>query len=87
MCDILEALKEAQDVHMFLKPLQVHFEEMEECDYLELEKRIPPMFHCVCLVWANCESYQHPSRIVVLLREVSNLIISLVSCTVHILYM
>lgn len=81
MDDINEALTEAQDIHMFLKPLRIHFEEMEECDYPELEHRIPPMFHCVCLIWANCLSYQHPARIVVLLQEIANLIITLVSST------
>ena len=60
---------------MHLKPLRRHFEEMEECDYLELEQRIPALFHVICLVWANTRHYQQPARIVVLLQEVTNLLI------------
>ena len=72
MSDILEAMHESQEIHMYLKPLRSHFEEMEECEFLELYNRIPLMFHCVCLVWANCSYYQHPSKMVVLLQEISN---------------
>lgn len=63
---------------MHLKPLKVHFEDMEEADYLELSKLFPPFFHTLCLVWTYCHHYQQPARFVVLLQEVSNLLIELV---------
>ena len=72
------ALTEAHDISMHLKPLQRHFEEMEDCDYLELPKQFPAMFHCICLVWSHSTHYQQPARIVVLLQEVTNLLIQLV---------
>ena len=77
--DVLSALEESRDVYTYLKPLQKHFEDMEETDFPELFDKLPPMFHCVCLVWANSKHYQQPARIVVLLQEVSNLMIELVS--------
>lgn len=73
------ALDESHDVHVYLRPLKSHFEEMEENDFLELYQRLSPMFHCVCLAWANCQHYQQPARIVVLLQEISNLMIGVVS--------
>ncbi len=64
---------------MHLKPLRPHLEEMEECDYLELEQRIPALFHVICLIWANSQHYRQPARIIILLQEISNLMIELVS--------
>jgi dynein heavy chain len=63
---------------MHLKPLRIQFENVEECDYLELPLRFPAVFHVVCLIWANSTHYRHPARLVVLLQEVSNLVIDLV---------
>ena len=77
------ALEEAADINMFLSPLRPHFEEMEECDYLELEKRLPAIMHVICLIWANSKHYQQPARLVVLLQEMANLIIDIVSVIQH----
>jgi dynein heavy chain len=74
---VKEALSEARDVHMHLKPLRVHFEIMEETEYVDLSKTFPPLFHTICLVWTHCQNYQQPARLVVLLQEVSNLLIQL----------
>jgi len=64
---------------MYLKPLRRHLEEMEECDFIELEQRITALFHVICLVWANSKHYRQPARLIVLLQEISNLILDLVS--------
>ena len=64
---------------MFLTPLRPHFEELEECEYTELDKRLPAILHVICLVWANSKHYQQPARLVVLLQEFANLIIDIVS--------
>lgn len=63
---------------MHLKPLRPQLEEMEECEYGEVEQRLPPLFHTICLVWRHSKHYQQPSRLVVLLQEISNLMIELV---------
>ncbi len=78
----LPALEEARDISMHLRPLRSHCEEMEESEYLELSQKFPPFFHCVGLVWAHSEHYQTPSRLVVFLQEVSNLLIELVGSQV-----
>ena len=62
---------------MYLKPLGRMFEELEEGDYLELLDKIAPVMHVLCLVWANCEHYRQPARLVVLLQEMCNLMIEL----------
>lgn len=63
---------------MHLKPLRRQIETYEECDFLELEKRIPAFYHLICLIWANSTHYQQPSRLVVLMQEMSNFLIQLV---------
>ena len=74
---VVEAQDEARDISIHLKPLRRHIEEMEEGDFKELPQKMSPFFHCVCLVWANSKHYRQPSRLVVLLQEVSNLIVQL----------
>lgn len=64
---------------MHLKPLRRQFEEMEECDFLELERRLPAVYHLICLIWSHSKHYQQPSRLVILIQEISNLMIELVS--------
>ncbi len=65
-------------VSMHLKPLRRQVETMEECEFPELEKRIPALYHIICLIWANSTHYQHPSKIVVLMQELSNFMIEIV---------
>ena len=71
---------------MHLKPLRPLLEELEECEYAELEQKFPPLFHTISLVWRHSRHYKQPSRLVVLLQEISNLIIELVSIYVHALH-
>ena len=75
---IIIATEEAADINMFLSPLRPHFEELEECEYTELGKRLPAIFHVICLVWANSKHYQQPAKLVVLLQEFANLMIDIV---------
>ena len=72
-------LAEAQDINLHLKPLRSHFEEIEQADFEDLRKHLEPMMHVVCLVWANSKYYNTPARIIILLQEICNLIIFLVS--------
>ena len=69
------------DTSMHLKALRPQLEEMEECEYGELEQRFPPLFHTICLIWRHSRHYKQPARLVVLLQEISNLMIELVHIT------
>ena len=70
-----------------LKPLRRHFEEMEECEFQELEQKIIVIFHLLCLIWAHSTHYQKPARMVVILQEISNLLIHLVGTSHALLYL
>ena len=64
---------------MHLKPLRRQIEGLEEGEFQELEKRIPALYHVVCLIWAHSTHYQKPARLVVLMQEITNFLIELVS--------
>jgi dynein heavy chain len=63
---------------MHLKPLRRQIEVLEECEFLGLEKRIPALYHVICLIWANTTHYQKPARLVVLMQEITNFMLELV---------
>ena len=79
MIDFFTALTEAQDINMYLKPLRYHFEDYEQAEFDESKKLLAPMMNCLCLVWAHSEYYNTPARIIVLLQEICNMIINVVS--------
>jgi dynein heavy chain len=69
-----DALEEAQDIDTHLKPLSGHFESLETSEFDEVAQIFGPMFHVICLLWANSKYYCRPTRIIVLLQEVNNVV-------------
>lgn len=70
-----KALQEARDINLHLQPLQAQLLKLEKDGFLQFEAYIPALFHTIFLIWTNCQSYQRPARIVVLLQELCNLFI------------
>nr|XP_003217173.1 PREDICTED: LOW QUALITY PROTEIN: dynein heavy chain 17, axonemal [Anolis carolinensis] len=75
--DVSAGLKEAEDINLYLQPLKVALEEAEQAEYQQLPSFINSVIYSVCLVWANSEYYNIPSRIIVILQEICNLFIEL----------
>ena len=76
--NVCSSLKEALDITAHLKPLVPHFKSIESAEFSELTKLFPPLMHAVCLVYANSEYYNSPARIIILMQEICNLLMSLV---------
>jgi dynein heavy chain, axonemal len=74
LSETTNALEEAQDIDVHLRPLAGHFEMLETTEFDESSAAFDPMFHTICLVWANSKYYCRPARIIVLLQEINNLI-------------
>jgi dynein heavy chain, axonemal len=72
--DVHDALEEANEIDIYLKPVSQYVDSIETTDFAETVSIYGPLFHTVCLMWANCKSYQRPARIIVLLQEMNNLI-------------
>ncbi|KAG5856708.1 hypothetical protein ANANG_G00010770 [Anguilla anguilla] len=73
--DVFDALQEAQDVELHLRPLGRLLSRLQEEEFPGLQPLVAPLFHLICLVWTHCNSYRAPARIVVLLQELCNLFI------------
>ena len=78
-CYFSAALEEARDINMHLKPLRRLLDDMEQFDFSELEKIIPAILHTVGLIWANSKYYCRAPRMIVLLQELCNMLIEMVS--------
>ncbi|KAL8567586.1 hypothetical protein ACOMHN_054399 [Nucella lapillus] len=75
--DTVAALAEARDISKFLVPVRHCLEDLEQVQFDECTPNIRPLFHTLCLVWANSDYYNTPTRIIVLMQEICNLIINM----------
>ncbi|XP_067164351.1 dynein axonemal heavy chain 17 [Apteryx mantelli] len=75
--DVAAGLEEARDVCLHLRPLQILLEEMEQTDYTQLQPCIDRVLYTLCLVWARSRHYNTPARVIVILREICNLLIEM----------
>ncbi|XP_075210990.1 dynein heavy chain at 93AB [Lycorma delicatula] len=73
--NIVAALAEAKDIAKYLKPLLKHFALLEETDFADVAIYLKPLMHTVCLVWSHSRYYCNSGKIIVLLKEICNLVI------------
>ncbi|XP_039379207.1 dynein heavy chain 11, axonemal isoform X1 [Mauremys reevesii] len=73
--DVEDALMEAQDIELYLRPLRRHIQFLQETEFPKICALIPPLFHTICLIWSHSQFYSMPARIIVLLQEFCNLFI------------
>nr|CAD7570912.1 unnamed protein product [Timema californicum] len=70
------ALAEAKDIVLYLKPLMKHLALLEDTDFSEVTPFLRPLLYTVCLIWAHSCYYCNSSKIIVLLRQICNLLIN-----------
>ncbi|KAM7123899.1 LOW QUALITY PROTEIN: dynein axonemal heavy chain 11 [Ciconia maguari] len=70
-----KALVEAQDIDLYLRPLEKYIQVFREMEFPKICNLIPPLFHTICLIWSHSEFYSMPAQIVVLLQAFCNLLI------------
>ncbi|XP_069339031.1 dynein axonemal heavy chain 17 [Eulemur rufifrons] len=75
--NVTEGLKEAEDIVLYLKPLQVLLEEMEQADFTLLPNFIAKVLGTIGFIWATSKHYNTPSRLIVILQEFCNQIIEM----------
>ncbi|KAM4823531.1 dynein axonemal heavy chain 17 [Urocitellus parryii] len=75
--NVTEGLKEANDIVLYLKPLRISLEEMEQADFSVLPNFIAKVLDTIAFIWATSEHYNTPSRVIVILRELCNQIIEM----------
>lgn len=74
--NVVNALHEARDITLWLKPLEKYFDDFETQEFLDLRDKIHPLLHCICLLWAHSPYYAKNSRMVILFKVVNNMIIN-----------
>ncbi|XP_032944295.1 dynein axonemal heavy chain 11 isoform X2 [Rhinolophus ferrumequinum] len=72
---VKNALQEAQDVELYLRPLKTHLQRLQETEFPQISILIAPLFHTICLIWSHSKFYNTPARVIVLLQEFCNLFI------------
>uniref|UniRef100_A0AC11AZA8 Dynein axonemal heavy chain 11 n=1 Tax=Ovis aries TaxID=9940 RepID=A0AC11AZA8_SHEEP len=72
---VKNALLEAQDVELYLRPLRRHIQCLQETEFPQTGALIAPLFHTICLIWSHSKFYNTPARVIVLLQEFCNLFI------------
>ncbi|XP_007535628.1 dynein axonemal heavy chain 17 [Erinaceus europaeus] len=75
--NVTEGLKEAEDIVLYLKPLRILLEEMDQADFTVLPTFIAKVMYTICFIWATSEHYNTPSRIIVILQEFCNQVIEM----------
>uniref|UniRef100_A0A667HHJ3 Dynein axonemal heavy chain 17 n=1 Tax=Lynx canadensis TaxID=61383 RepID=A0A667HHJ3_LYNCA len=75
--NVTEGLKEANDIVLYLKPLRILLEEMEQTDFTVLPTVIAKVLFTTGFIWATSEHDDTPSRIIIILQEFCNLIIEM----------
>nr|CAD7455111.1 unnamed protein product [Timema tahoe] len=74
--NIVAALAEAKDIVLYLKPLMKHLALLEDTDFSEVTPFLRPLLYTVCLIWSHSCYYCNSSKIIVLLRQICNLLIN-----------
>jgi len=76
--EVEKAREEANDTLRFLNTLKPLLEKLtdEGSDFVELVKLFEPMMHLLLLIWTHSKFYNTPARLVVLIREICNTIIT-----------
>uniref|UniRef100_A0A8C0HXD6 Dynein axonemal heavy chain 11 n=1 Tax=Balaenoptera musculus TaxID=9771 RepID=A0A8C0HXD6_BALMU len=72
---VKNALLEAQDVELYLRPLRRHLQCVQETEFPQTRVLIAPLFHTICLIWSHSTFYNTPVRVIVLLQEFCNLFV------------
>nr|XP_036878224.1 dynein heavy chain 11, axonemal [Manis javanica] len=72
---VKNALLEARDVELYLRPLRRHIQCLQEMEFPQTRVLIAPLFHTVCLIWSHSKFYNTPARVIVLLQEFCNLFV------------
>lgn len=63
--------------HKWVISINNSFKALEAAEFAELRPLFSPLMHTVCLIYSNSKHYNSPSRLIVLMKEVCNLLIGM----------
>lgn len=69
------ALAEAREIDLYLRTLEKHFQALEDTDFTECQPLFRPLFHVICMIWRDSKYYCNSSKLMVLLKQICNLLV------------
>lgn len=73
--NVVRSLAEAREISLYLTPLAKCFKSVEEVDFAEAKPLMASLIHSLGLAWAKCKSYQSSGKVIIMLRQICNLLI------------
>lgn len=73
--NVVSSLAEAKEISLYLTPLAKCFKSVEEIDFAEAKPLMASLIHSLGLAWAKCKSYQSSGKLIIMLRQICNLLI------------
>ncbi|XP_035728185.1 dynein beta chain, ciliary-like [Vespa mandarinia] len=73
--NVVASLEEAKDISLYLMPLEKCFKAIEETDFSETKPLMAVLIHSLGLTWAHSKYYQSSSKLIIMLRQICNLLI------------
>ncbi|XP_066581161.1 dynein beta chain, ciliary [Prorops nasuta] len=73
--NVVSSLTEAKEISLYLTPLAKFFKAVEEIDFAESKPLMATLIHSLGLAWAACTYYQSSSKLIIMFRQICNLLI------------
>ncbi|EDQ88776.1 outer dynein arm heavy chain beta [Monosiga brevicollis MX1] len=70
------AYDEAVDIVLYLEPLRMYLEQLEDIELAEMPRLLTSIFVTIRLIWTYSKHYNTARRMVILLREICNQVIA-----------
>lgn len=73
--NVVSSMAEAKEISLYLSPLAKCFKAVEEVDFSEAKSLMATLIHSVGLAWSKSTYYQSSSKVIIMLRQICNLLI------------
>ncbi|XP_076651244.1 dynein beta chain, ciliary-like [Halictus rubicundus] len=73
--NVVSSMAEAKEISLYLSPLSRCFKAVEEVDFAEAKPLMATLIHSVGLAWSKSSHYQSSSKVIIMLRQICNLLI------------
>lgn len=73
--NVVSSMAEAKEISLYLSPLAKCFKAVEEADFSEAKSLMATLIHSVGLAWSKSTYYQSSSKVIIMLRQICNLLI------------
>ncbi|XP_033341681.2 dynein heavy chain at 93AB [Megalopta genalis] len=73
--NVVSSMAEAKEISLYLSPLARCFKAVEEVEFSEAKPLMATLIHSLGLAWSKSSHYQSSSKVIIMLRQICNLLI------------